>query len=284
MKGDENFNNAKQLQEEIDRIDNYLAGKGVTAIKDPTGIRLVISKLGTGFPAKRTSSVSVDYIGRLFPDGAVFDEGNAKGTAGSTFIVGWRVVLGLLPEGSRARVYIPSEYAYREPGLGSIPSNATLEFDMYFDELTRTSVERQRLGADTIAIDNYLVEKGIEAEKDSTGMRYVITQSGGGPIPGLYQKLKFFISYRLLTDDSKVVAEFDFAPVEGFDSRAVDQIADGVKRALSSFPVGSKVTLYLPSPLAFGQEGAKDGDGGSTVVPTNAVVIVNIELKEIVTP
>ncbi|MEJ1241087.1 FKBP-type peptidyl-prolyl cis-trans isomerase [Chryseolinea sp. T2] len=269
-----------RLDAEVANFDAYLNAKGNPYIKDPTGVRMVIYKLGAGYPAKSTSSVNVDYTGRLFPDGVMFDEGTAKGPV-SQYINGWKIVLSTLPEGSRARVYIPSAWGYGPSGNNSIPGNAPLEFDMSFKEIVRTSAEKQRLGADTIAIDTYLSNKGIVPQKDTTGVRYVVTQMGSGAKPGLYDKLKFTLTYKLLTDDTKTITTVDFAPTDDYDSRAVDQIADGLKKVLTSIPAGSKATAYLASPLAFGAQGAKDGEAE---IPANANIIVEIDFKEIVNP
>ncbi|MGC3948520.1 MAG: FKBP-type peptidyl-prolyl cis-trans isomerase [Chryseolinea sp.] len=268
-----------RLDAEVANFDAYLTAKGNPFIKDKTGVRMVIYKLGTGFPAKSSSTVSIDYTGRLFPDGVAFDEGNTKLPV-AQYINGWKIALSILPEGSRARVYIPSGWAYGPNGSGSIPGNAPLEFDMSFKELVVTSAEKQRLGTDTVAIDTYLSNKGIVAQKDTTGIRYVVTQMGTGAVPGLYDKLKVKIAYKLLTDDATTVATIDFAPNEDFDSRAVDQLADGIKRMLITLPAGSKATLYLPSLRAFGTVGA--ADNGTQVIPANANVIVDLDFKEIV--
>ena len=280
-----NENPNDRLKAEVENIDAYLAGKGITdAVKDPTGVRLVIFKLGTGYPAKirLNSTVSVDYNGKLFPDGESFDNGTTKQQI-SRYIDGWKIALGLLPEGSRARVYIPSAWGYGPTGNApTIPGNATLEFDMVFNELVRTSTELAQLRTDTATVDTYLTNKEIVTEKGALGLRYLVTQQGTGTIPGLYDKLKFNIKYKLLSDDTKTVADFDFEPTEEYYSRAIDQLADGVKTVLTTVPVGSKVTMYLPSMLAFGPLGASTND--VQVIPANANVIVDIELKEIVNP
>ncbi|HTF17666.1 MAG TPA: FKBP-type peptidyl-prolyl cis-trans isomerase [Chryseolinea sp.] len=271
-----------RLKIEVENIDNYLSGKGVSAVKDPTGIRLVIYYLGTGYPAKLSSTIEVDYDGRFFPDGSSFDSGTTKKQLLS-YIDGWKIALGMLPEGSRARVYIPSAWAYGPTGNPpTIPADATLEFDIEFNELVRTSAELAQLRTDSSAIDAYLTDKGIVAEKGTLGLRHVVTQEGNGTVPGLYDKLKFSIRYRLLSDDTKTVADFDFVPTDEYYSRAVDQNADGVKKMLTTMPVGSKVTAYMPSLLAFGTQGA--ADNGAQVIPVNASIIVDIELKEIVNP
>jgi FKBP-type peptidyl-prolyl cis-trans isomerase len=269
----------EQLQNEIAAIDKYLDENNIAAIEDISGIRIEIIELGTGFPAHAVSSVDVDYEGRLFSTGALFDNGNVTGRL-DTYIPGWQRAFTTLPTGSRARIYIPSYYGYGPNGQGSIPGNATLLFTVKFNKVLTTSTEIQKLTADTVAIDKYLDDENIEAIKDSTGLRYVVTQLGGGLTPSWYHKVKFKSSYKLLTDDSNVVFQIDTEPTENTDNRVIDQIADGVKLGLQKLPVGSKATLYIPSKLGFGTQGATNGS--AQVIPANANIIVDIELTEIV--
>src|SRR5262245_28813350 len=64
------------LEQDIAAIDAYLATNNITnVVKDPIGIRMVITELGTGFPAHTYNSVDVDYVGKLFSDGTTFDDG-----------------------------------------------------------------------------------------------------------------------------------------------------------------------------------------------------------------
>lgn len=272
----------ERLLEEINIIDTYLTAEGLTAVQDLNGVRMVITKLGDGYPAKIlsntvSSSVDVNYVGRLFPEGAQFDAGRVNGAL-NNYIDGWKIAFTSLPENSVARLYIPSVYGYGEGGNGTIPGNSILEFDVVFNAINRTSAELQRLATDTVAIDDYLASKGITAEKDSTGFRYVVTEEGTGPIPDLYQSVKFNVTYKLLTDDTKVITQFDTAPNSQNLNRPVDFIPDAIKGALTKVKTGSKVTIYAPSLLGFGAQGASDG---TNTIPSNANIIIEIKNFEI---
>lgn len=268
------------LQADIATIDTYLANNNITAIEDVYGIRMVISKLGTGFPAKSSSTVNVDYIGRLFTTNAVFDEGNAEGKP-TDFIDGWEIALLSLPVGSKATLYIPSYWGYGNSSNGSVPANSILIFDIAFNDVEETSDELQKLAEDTVAIDSYLDSKGISAIKDSTGLRYVVTELGSGSTPTWYDKLKFKATFKLLSDDTRVVTTIDFEPTDENYNRVIDQIPDGLKQGLQLLPVGSKATFYLASGLAYGTLGASEGS--QQLIPANANIIIDIELTEIVT-
>lgn len=270
-----------QLQNEISAIDNYLSDNNITAITDHRGIRMVITELGTGLPAKFTNTVDVDYVGKLFSDGKTFDQGNTKGLV-TNYIDGWKIALTTLPVGSKATLYIPSYWGYGTGGAGngSIPANATLVFDIIFNKVTESTQDIQRLTADTVAISEYLDSKSIEAIKDTTGVSYVIDVLGTGPIPSWFDKVTFNYTVRLLTDDSKVVYEESLEPTSDFYSRVVN-FNHGWKIALQKLPKGSKGRFYIPSGLGFGDVKQTD-QSGITTIPANSNIIVELQLTDVV--
>lgn len=274
------------LLDQTAEIDTYLAtaAPGAYIVHDINGVRMVITELGNGYPALINTSVDVDYVGTLFSNNQQFDAGSIKNTAVSTFIDGWKIALTTLPAGSKATVYIPSFFAYGKSGQGSVPGNAILVFDMNFKKIYRTQAELDRLAADTVAIDNYLDTNGITATRDTTGMRYVFTQNSAGARPTLYSKVSFHIAYKLLTDPTKTVGEYDLAPSSNGYNRVADQNSNGIKLALTKMSAGAKATFYLPSLLGYGTIGASDNGGATQVIPANANLIVDITMNEILPP
>jgi FKBP-type peptidyl-prolyl cis-trans isomerase len=281
LNDDDAENPQEILERDIETIDNYLTSNNINAIKDPSGVRMAISTLGTGFPAQSFSKVDVDYIGKLLSDGSTFDEGNIK-TDLQNLIDGWKIAFTILPVGSRATLFIPSVYAYGSAGQQGIPANAILTFDVFFNEVIETTTQQQKLGTDTVAIDDYLDTKAIVAEKDTTGLRYVVTQLGTGQKPGWYDKVKFKADYKLLSDDTKIVHSVLWEPAEGFFSRVIDQTPNGLKQGLQKLPAGSKATFYLASGLAYGAPGASVSQ--EVIIPPNSNIIVEVEFTEIVSP
>jgi FKBP-type peptidyl-prolyl cis-trans isomerase FkpA len=279
----ENDDAQQRWLDEVDAIDTYLASEGVTPVKDLSGVRMVISKLGKGYPGKvypngtSSTSIDIDYVGNFFPDGAQFDAGNATGPLHG-YIEGWKRAFQTLPEGSVAKLYVPSIYAYGPNGRNSIPGNAVLEFDVIFNKVVRSTTELQRLATDTVAIDNYLASNEIEAVKDSTGYRYVMTEPGTGPYIGPYTPLSFHVAYKVLSDPT-ILIEMDTAPNDGTQNRPMDQYADALKGVLPKLRAGSKVTIYSPSLLAFGTFGA---DNNIKQIPANANVIIEISDLKVV--
>ena len=155
-------------------------------------------------------------------------------------------------------------------------------FDVFFNAVIETSTQKQKLASDTVAIDNYLNTKGIIAEKDTTGLRYVVTQLGTGQKPTWYDKVKFKADYKLISDDTKVVHSVTYEPAEGFLSRVIDQIPNGLKQGLQRLPAGSKATFYLASGLGYGPPGASIN--GQVIIPPSSNIIIEVDFTEIVAP
>ena len=99
-----------------------------------SGLQYMILQEGNGAKPGPTDEVTVHYTGRLL-DGTVFDSSVDRGEP-ATFpldqvIPGWTEGLQLMSEGSKYRLFIPSELAYGSQGSGDkILPNATLIFDV----------------------------------------------------------------------------------------------------------------------------------------------------------
>jgi FKBP-type peptidyl-prolyl cis-trans isomerase len=274
----------KRLEKEIAQIDAELLGMS-NVIKDPSGIRIVVHQLGTGLPATLTNKIDVDYEGRLFSTGEVFDEGNTAQAIEQRklgqYIDGWKLAFSILPTGTIATLYIPSGYGYGNRANGSIPANSILEFSVKFNEIVETNDELTQFKNDTTAIETYLAGKGItEIVTDTTGVRYKITQNGNGDNATWFDQITLSYKIYLLSNDtSPVITVTDRAPSTAFGSRLVDYV-NGMKLGLSKMNPGSKATLYVPSGLAFGPDGAANNTG-TVVIPPNTNVIIEIEVKDI---
>lgn len=273
------FDFEAQREKEVEKIDDYLSAHSLSAVEIPRGIRMVITKLGTGQLPHLISTIDVDYKGTLFSDGSTFDEGTTRLTL-SSYIPGWQIAFSKLPEGSEATLYIPSYFAYGNVAQDGIPENSTLVFDVKFKDLAQSSSYLQKLAADTTTIDQYLATKQIDVIKKS-GIRYVITSPGSGSKPGLYDKMKLTYTFRLLTNDTQDLITLDNEPTEEFYSRPADYNIEGLQGmtiGLAEMQEGSTATLYIPSGLAFGPNGYQNSN---LTIPPNSNLIVEVELKEI---
>ena len=107
--------------------------KNDSVVQTQSGLQYMVLKEGTGAKPGPTDEVTVHYTGKLL-DGTVFDSSEKKGKP-ATFaldqvIPGWTEGLQLMSEGSKYRLFIPSELAYGSKGTRNILPNSTLIFDV----------------------------------------------------------------------------------------------------------------------------------------------------------
>ena len=100
----------------------------------PSGLQYEIITEGKGKLAKATDQVKCHYEGTLL-DGTLFDSSIKRGQPAvfgvNQVIPGWVEALQLMPEGSKWKLYIPSDLAYGAQGAGEmIPPHSTLEFEV----------------------------------------------------------------------------------------------------------------------------------------------------------
>lgn len=104
---------------------------GVVVTK--SGLQYQVLQKGTGKKPKASSTVKVNYEGRLL-DGTVFDSSIARQQPIdfklNQVIDGWKEGLALMNEGAKYRFFIPANLAYGEIGSGNIEPNSTLIFDV----------------------------------------------------------------------------------------------------------------------------------------------------------
>lgn len=275
LKTEEVISPLEQLNLDVATIDNYLAENGIIALKDASGIRVEIIQLGDGnLPPNLDNNINVKYTGKLLSNGSIFDSNTTTGITGrlSSYILGWQIGLGLLPEGSVAKLYIPSGYAYGTSGAGSIPPNAILVFDLELVSVSPTQTQVDKLASDKQLIDDYLLEKEISAIEHESGIRYTITEGAGTVSPTLYDEVEIVYTGKLLSDGSVFYSQ-TLKPSDEFSSRVIN-FPHGVIIGLQLMKEGDKMTIYTPSTLAYGTRSISG-------VPSNSNVIFEIELLEV---
>ncbi|ENV62448.1 hypothetical protein F949_02845 [Acinetobacter junii NIPH 182] len=134
---------AKQLVEFQEQAEkNAQEGKKFLAenakksdiITTKSGLQYQILQQGTGKSPKLTSTVKVNYEGRLI-DGTVFDSSIARNHPVefklNQVISGWTEGVQTMKEGGKSRFFVPSNLAYGDVGAGdAIGPNSTLIFDI----------------------------------------------------------------------------------------------------------------------------------------------------------
>ena len=115
----------------IAKEKDFLAKNARKANVDTTasGLQYTIIAAGADEKIQPQDTVWVNYKGTLL-DGTVFDQNDSTEFVANRVIRGWTEGLGLLGEGGKATLYIPSNLAYGERGNRNIAPNSTLIFDV----------------------------------------------------------------------------------------------------------------------------------------------------------
>ena len=125
-----------QLSIDLELIDNYLKENNITAKSAESGLRYVITKMGSGENAAPGDNVTVHYTGMLL-NGEKFDSSLDRNQPFSfqlgqgMVIRGWDDGITYFNKGSEGTLYIPSTLGYGASGAGGvIPPNAVLIFEI----------------------------------------------------------------------------------------------------------------------------------------------------------
>ncbi len=263
-----------RLEPELEVIRQHLRSQGIAFEETSDGVIYTIEKAGTGDKPKTGEKVLVHYTGKLL-DGTKFDSSLDRGQPfpiiinESQVIRGWHIGIPLFAKGGKGTIYIPPTLGYGAQGAGDvIPGNTPLQFDI---EIVDILDPKAAIKKDLATIREYLNQKGITNFMESPdGIIYTIAQQGNGPTPAAGQQVTVHYTGMLLNgtkfDSSKDRNQpFQFQLGRG-------QVIRGWDLGIPLFNVGGSGTLYLPSSLAYGEQGA----GAS--IPPNSILIFDVEV------
>jgi FKBP-type peptidyl-prolyl cis-trans isomerase len=139
-----------------------------------------------------------------------------------------------------------------------------------FRAFQQTLVEQKRIeqdAKDDEIITKYLLDNNIEAEKDSSGLAYIIHTVKGGSKPTVANCVE--VKYRgALLDNGEVFDESEKLafPLSG--------VITGWQLGIPKLGVGDSATFYIPSGLAYGPRGAQGA------IPPNAILVFDVALLD----
>ena len=125
-------------------------------------------------------------------------------------------------------------------------------------------LQGEQLVLDTVAIETYLASRKVNATRDKSGLRYVITQLGKGAKPALSSKVR--VKYKGSFMENGEV--FD----QGEITYPLKDLIQGWQIIFQLLPKESKAMLYIPSTLGYGVNGYPPG------IPPNANLVFEVEL------
>ncbi len=105
----------------------------------------------------------------------------------------------------------------------------------------------------------------------ASGLQYKVVKEGTGPKPTATDRVKVNYVGKLI-DGTKFDASEDHGGPAEF---GVGQVIAGWTEGLQLMPAGSKYMLYLPSEIAYGEQ-------GSQKIKPNSVLVFEVELLEII--
>jgi FKBP-type peptidyl-prolyl cis-trans isomerase FkpA len=134
----------------------------------------------------------------------------------------------------------------------------------------------EQLKKDDVVLQDYIKKNNLKAQKDASGVYYVITQPGAGVKPKAGQIVS--VKYKGTLLDGKEFDSSEKAPNNGKPIEfpiGVGQVIPGWDKAIPLLNKGSKATILIPSSLAYGQRGA------GADIPADAVLRFDVELVDV---
>ena len=240
-----------------------------------SGLKYIVTAEGEGHKAGKGALVQAHYTGKLM-SGKVFDSSHKRGepfsfTTGQRKVIkGWDEAFADMKKGEKRILIIPSKLAYGPRGLGPIPANAELVFEVELlsftggpgpqpDPLTEASLLKtaQKLNANA------------KIETTQSGLKYIVTTEGEGQKAGKGALVKAHYTGKLMSgkvfDSSHKRDEpFSFTTGQG-------RVIKGWDEAFADMKKGEQRLLIIPPNLAY-------GDRSVGQIPANATLIFDVEL------
>jgi FKBP-type peptidyl-prolyl cis-trans isomerase len=218
-------------------------------------------------------------------------------------------VIKMLSKGDSVVFKVPAkklfENTFRQPLPFSVDSASSFTFQIGLsavlnqEEMNKLQTElvakqnekmlqdqKAQLGKDITAIDDFLKAKNVTAQTTTSGLRYIITKPGTGENAKAGQQVKIdYLGYLLNGKyfDTSIESEAKknnlytqgrpYSPLEL--TVGAQQVIPGWEEAIQLMNKGSKMTVYIPSTLAYGNQ--RRGD----VIAENSVLVFDMELIEV---
>ena len=281
--------------------------------KTPNGFEYKVLKAGNGVKPKVGEILVFNYTLKDSKD-SVWSETYKNGMAAAVMIAdtsalkkenGMVQMFRELAVGDSVKAEMLVTKFFKDIVGGPIPPDSKIDSTLnvaYFVTVTeitdrekymtkqREAMEKkmtEQLGKDTVAIDQFLTEKGISAQKTASGIRYVITQPGKGNnavtgenvsvnYTGYLLNGKYFDTSVKEIAQEKGLYDARREPYKPFDL-VVDRsnVIRGWHEALKLMNKGSKGTFYIPSTLGYGPQ--RMGE----VIEENSILVFDIEMVDI---
>jgi len=232
-----------------DSIKTYAARKGYKGAFQASGLYFYKTDSITG-SKKPAVGEEVQFNYKSYNLSDVLVDSSAATTAVyypygiKSILSGLEQGLGLMGEGEKAKLLIPSYIGYNDRALTNLPAYSPVRFDV---TLVRSRTEAQQI-ADYISRNNLPTP-----ELTSTGLRFIRTQtSATGALPTTGQIATVRYSGRLL----RARTAFDSTGTSTYEvTIGQGRNVAGFEEAVGKLKAGEKATVIFPSSLGYGTVG-----------------------------
>lgn len=287
----------KELEgEEMLILEKYIDVNNITAQPTESGVYYIETKRGKGLSPQpdyyASAHFTVHILGRdmLF---STLDRGEPiEFKLGSQFEnPGFQEALGLMREGGKANVIVPSSMAFGAQGAGNgiVPPFTSLYYEIELvdvitpDEWERRQAEReakqqaemvQKEQEEEVLLQKFLKDNDITPTTVLPGgLVYVEKEAGTGAQPAEGQNVKVNYTGKLI-NGNVFDSSFDRGePITFVIGRGA--VIEGWDKGIALMKEGGKAMLIIPSSMGYKDRGA------GNVIPPYATLIFDVELLEV---
>jgi FKBP-type peptidyl-prolyl cis-trans isomerase FkpA len=146
-------------------------------------------------------------------------------------------------------------------------------------ELEIALSESRQEQAEQKALEEYLSEKNIHAEKQHEGYYLLVTKPGSGKEikAGDVVSMNYsahFLNGILFNSSSKSGQPYSFTVGKG-------EVITGWDLAMEKLRAGDRALIVVPSPLAYGSEGVQKPNSKDYLIPPFSTLIIDVEVLKI---
>jgi FKBP-type peptidyl-prolyl cis-trans isomerase len=263
----------------------------------PSGMKYITYKELNGRKPKTGDWVTVEMVYKDENDSMLFDSRNLGKPLRfelpqSKFEGSFEEGLQLIGEGDSASFFINADSMYKHviskqgQTIKRPKTGSKLRFDVSLlrvqpfkeAEMEIAVEESKQEQAEKKALENYLKEKNIQAEKQPEGYYILKKSSGKGEKVKLNERVS--VNYRGYFLNGVI---FDSNEGSGKPYQFIagnDEVIKGWDMAVQQLREGDKVMLIIPSALGYGREGIKRGNSMKYFVPPYSTLIFDFEVVD----
>ncbi len=161
------------------------------------------------------------------------------------------------------------------------------EFNGQIEKFFKAEAEKAKT-SEAAKLDGYIKAKSLKPVKTKSGLNYVVEKQGDAAKPAAGDTVKLNYTGRFLTgkifqtsDAAIAKKENVYNPMAPYEPMKVvagaNQTVPGFDEALLLFGKGTKVTIILPSSLAYGEH-------GSPAIPPYTPLVFDLEILDVIKP